>query len=115
MLNQSVCIGRVVEVMPDRDAMVVVVRTASGQKHGGGEWEELVACRFWGDKYTKLVYGVAPGMLVRVDGSVKSRKGQQGGYFTALECRYLVKIAEPTRAQHSREQAPADDDGSDPF
>ncbi len=122
MLNQTTIIGRVVEVLPDRDAINVVIRTGSGEKNGRA-WDELAVVRFWGDvkKYTDNL-GVND--LVRVDASVKSRPATKGGYFTACEARYLKRIeggAQPAAARGEppklwNEPKPADDDIDDtPF
>ena len=114
MLNLGCVIGTVTSVYNDRDATVVVVRTASGTKQGGGAWTEEVACRFWGDKVQKYVEGVGEGMLVKVDGSVKSRAGREGGHFTSFECRYLQKLSKPG-AQHTRTTSRDDDIADDSF
>lgn len=99
MVNTVIIVGRVVEVVPDRDAINVIVRTGSGTKRAGGEWTEDAACRFWGDakKYTDVC---TPGVLVRIDASAKSRKGDRG-YFTSVEARYAQVIGSGAQGQQA--------------
>ena len=112
MINTGLVVGRVTEVADDRDAVIVVVKTGGGVARGSGKaWEEFAACRFYGDA-KKWANGLAPGDLVKVDGSVKSRKSDKGGWFSSFEARYLQKMEVPGAAKHTRVSAPkpADDD-----
>lgn len=128
MLNQSTVIGYVTDMVADRDATLLIVRTGGGVKRdGGGKWEEHVACRFWG-KDKKWIEGIGKGQLVKIDGSARSRKGDKGGWFTSFEARYLQKVAIAGATPATREQSRSvpdaevdgpsggNDDGSDiPF
>jgi len=118
MLNQVTILGRVTEVYEDRDEIFVVVKTGGGKKRdGGGRWEELVACRFWGDA-KKWCKDISPGAFVKVDASAKSRRSDKGGVFTNIEARYLRVMAgaPPVDAPASKggkgktDPPPSDDD-----
>jgi hypothetical protein len=95
MINIAIVVGTVVEAFEERGATFVVLKIASGSKQSGGSWEELVACRFWGDA-VKYAQKCEAGALVRVDGSIKSRKGDKGGWFTGFEARFASVIAPST-------------------
>ena len=119
MINTGLVVGRVTEVADDRDAVIVVVKTGGGTSRAGKAWEEFAACRFYGDA-KKWANGLAPGDLVKVDGSVKSRKSDKGGWFSSFEARYLQKMEVPGAAKHTRTTAaapppPSDDDSNLPF
>jgi hypothetical protein len=92
VLNQVTVIGRVIDMLDEKDATIVIVRTGGGQKRDGGEWVEDVACRFWSEANRKHSAKAAVGMLVRIDGSVRSRE-YQGKWYSNLECRFLAKLA----------------------
>jgi hypothetical protein len=116
MLNQVTVIGRVIEMLDEKDATIVVVRTGGGQKRAGGEWVEDVACRFWSEANRKHSAKAAVGMLVRIDGSVKSRE-YQGKWYSNLECRFLAKLSAPAASSGSQRSgdSPPVDDTEPPF
>lgn len=109
MLNQVTVIGRVIDMLDEKDATIVIVRTGGGQKRDGGEWVEDAACRFWSETNRKHAAKAAIGMLVRIDGAVKSRE-YQGKWYSNLECRFLARLNEPSAAgaDGSRSSRPND-------
>ena len=91
MLNQVTVIGRVVEVVEDRDAQIVVIKTGEYKSGAGKLVETMVGCRFWG-KATKYVSEMGRGELWKVDAEAKSRKSDKGMWFTSIEARYAQRI-----------------------
>ena len=92
MANVVLVTGKVVESFEDREAVMLVVETASGVSKAGKEWKELAACRFYGDSRVKLESaGAEPGSYVEVQGSFTSRKGDKG-YFSGFEARFIRVI-----------------------
>ncbi len=115
MLNQVTIIGVVVEVFEERGAMYVALQTGGGKKRDGGVFESNALVRCYAEAVKAQLNDIAPGQLVRVDAEVKARrKSQGGGWFSDVEAWRVSTLTMPMPkvlgAQHSRGQAPADDD-----
>lgn len=96
-VSNFLVIGRVSEIVEDREAKLVVIQKDD---------RTVIACRFWG-KSTKYLEGMGQGDLVEINGYLTSRKSPKGFWNNDLNASF-AKV-------HSRAQGPGPDrteDGS---
>lgn len=94
MVNINVIVGRVGAVVPGERADILIVDDKSNP-----EYPQKVACEFYGDKNKKLLNGVGPGELVRVNGSARSRE-HNGKWFTTWSAYSIAKLEQRDSDPH---------------
>lgn len=88
MVNLSVVVGRVVEVVHTDRADFLIVHDNSNPKYPTN-----VACEFYGDRNRPLIEGVGQHELVKVEGTARSRE-HNGKWFTTFSAFRVTRIDE---------------------
>lgn len=106
MVNLNIVVGRVLSVVSNEKADLLIVEDNSNP-----QYPQKIACEFYGDKNRKLLDGIGDGELVRVNGSTRSRE-HEGRWYTNFSAFGIVKLeGAPARkrAGTHRQVDPGDD------
>jgi hypothetical protein len=98
-VNFALAVGPVVSVVHTERADQLIVADNSSQ-----QYPTTVACEFYGERVRKMLEGIEPGQLVRVQGVNRSRE-YNGKWYTTFNALGLTRLGADGR--WGKEETPA--------